>query len=122
MLHSRSRLEEIEDKFLAPYAMRSQDSRGRAFPDHEPDYRTAFQRDRDRIIHTTAFRRLEYKTQVFVVSEGDYYRTRMTHTLELAQIGRTVARALGVNEDLTETICLGHDLGHPLLATRPSRR
>jgi len=113
MLHSRSRLEGIEDEFLAPYAMRSRDSRGRAFPDHEPDYRTAFQRDRDRIIHTTAFRRLEYKTQVFVVSEGDYYRTRLTHTLEVAQIGRTVARALGVNEDLTETICLGHDLGHP---------
>ncbi len=113
MLHSRSRLEEIEDEFLAPYAMRSRESRGRAFPDHEPDYRTAFQRDRDRIIHTTAFRRLEYKTQVFVVSEGDYYRTRLTHTLEVAQIGRTVARALGVNEDLTETICLGHDLGHP---------
>ena len=113
MLYSRSRLEEIEDKFLAPYAMRSRESRGRAYPDHEPDYRTAFQRDRDRIVHTTAFRRLEYKTQVFVVSEGDYYRTRLTHTLEVAQIGRTVARALGVNEDLTETICLGHDLGHP---------
>ncbi|HNS51274.1 MAG TPA: deoxyguanosinetriphosphate triphosphohydrolase [Anaerolineae bacterium] len=113
MLHGRSHIEETEDRFLAPYAMRSRDSRGRAYPDHEPDYRTAFQRDRDRIIHTTAFRRLEYKTQVFVISEGDYYRTRLTHTLEVAQIGRTLARALGVNEDLTETICLGHDLGHP---------
>jgi len=113
MLHGRSHLEEIEDRSLAPYAMRSRQSRGRAFPDREPEYRTAFQRDRDRIIHTTAFRRLEYKTQVFVVSEGDYYRTRLTHTLEVAQIGRTIARALGVNEDLTETICLGHDLGHP---------
>jgi dGTPase len=112
-MHSRDRLEEMEDRDLAPYALRSRDSRGRAYPDHEPDYRTAFQRDRDRILHTTAFRRLEYKTQVFVISEGDYYRTRLTHTLEVAQIGRTVARALAVNEDLTEAICLGHDLGHP---------
>ena len=113
MLHSRSHLEEVENQFLAPYAMRSRDSKGRAYPDREPEYRTAFQRDRDRIIHTTAFRRLEYKTQVFVISEGDYYRTRLTHTLEVAQIGRTLARALRVNEDLTEAICLGHDLGHP---------
>jgi dGTPase len=112
MLYNRQRLEEIEDQSLAPYALRSSDSRGRAHPDHEPAYRTAFQRDRDRIIHTTAFRRLEYKTQVFVISEGDYYRTRLTHTLEVAQIGQTLARALGVNGDLTEAICLGHDLGH----------
>jgi dGTPase len=113
MLYTREHLEELEDRSLAPYALRSSDSRGRVYPDHEPAYRTAFQRDRDRIIHTTAFRRLEYKTQVFVISEGDYYRTRLTHTLEVAQIGRTLARALGVNEDLTEAICLGHDLGHP---------
>jgi dGTPase len=113
MLYTREHLEEIEDRSLAPYALRSRYSRGRVYPDHEPDYRTVFQRDRDRIIHTTAFRRLEYKTQVFVISEGDYYRTRLTHTLEVAQIGRTLARALGVNEDLTEAICLGHDLGHP---------
>lgn len=113
MLFSREHLEELEDRSLAPYAQRSRDSRGRVYPDHEPAYRTAFQRDRDRIIHTTAFRRLEYKTQVFVIAEGDYYRTRLTHTLEVAQIGRTLARALGVNEDLTEAICLGHDLGHP---------
>jgi dGTPase len=113
MLYSRDHLEELEDRSLAPYALRSRDSRGRDYPDHEPAYRTAFQRDRDRIVHTTAFRRLEYKTQVFVISEGDYYRTRLTHTLEVTQIGRTLARALGVNEDLTETICLGHDLGHP---------
>ncbi len=113
MLYAREHLEDVEDRSLAPYAQRSRDSRGRVYPDHEPAYRTAFQRDRDRIIHTTAFRRLEYKTQVFVVSEGDYYRTRLTHTLEVAQIGRTLARALGVNEDLTEAICLGHDLGHP---------
>jgi dGTPase len=113
MLYSRERLEDLEDRSLAPYGVRSRDSLGRIYPDHEPAYRTAFQRDRDRIIHTTAFRRLEYKTQVFVISEGDYYRTRLTHTLEVAQIGRTLARALGVNEDLTEAICLGHDLGHP---------
>jgi dGTPase len=113
MLYTRSHLETLEDRDLAPYAVRSRDSRGRSYADHEPEYRTAFQRDRDRILHTTAFRRLEYKTQVFVISEGDYYRTRLTHTLEVAQIGRTLARSLGVNEDLTEAICLGHDLGHP---------
>lgn len=113
MLYTRKHLEDLEEHVLAPYALRSRDSRGRAYADHEPEYRTAFQRDRDRIIHTTAFRRLEYKTQVFVISEGDYYRTRLTHTMEVAQIGRTLARALGVNEDLTEAICLGHDLGHP---------
>ncbi len=113
MLYTRQHLEELEGRELAPYAMRSRDSRGRVYPDHEPAYRTAYQRDRDRIIHTTAFRRLKHKTQVFVVSESDYYRTRLTHTLEVAQIGRTLARVLGVNEDLTEAICLGHDLGHP---------
>lgn len=112
MLFTRQQLEEIEDKSLAPYGMRSQNSKGRAYLDSEPDYRTAFQRDRDRIIHTTAFRRLEHKTQVFITYEGDYYRTRLTHTLEVAQIGRTIARALGGNEDLIETICLAHDLGH----------
>jgi dGTPase len=112
MLYDRHRLEQIEDQSLAPYGLRSGATRGRAYPDHEPAYRTSFQRDRDRIVHTTAFRRLEYKTQVFVISEGDYFRTRLTHTLEVAQIGRTLARALGVNEDLAEAICLGHDLGH----------
>ncbi len=112
MFFTRQQLEDIEDKSLAPYGMRSKDSRGRAYLDSEPEYRTAFQRDRDRIIHTTAFRRLEYKTQVFINYEGDYYRTRLTHTLEVAQIGRTIARALGGNEDLTEAICLAHDLGH----------
>lgn len=109
----RQRLEQIESETLAPYALLSRASRGRQYPDHEPSYRTAFQRDRDRIIHAAAFRRLEYKTQVFVNDEGDYYRTRLTHTLEVAQIGRTLARALAVNEDLVETLCLAHDLGHP---------
>jgi len=112
MFFTRQQLEEIEDKSLAPYGMRSKDSKGRAYLDNEPEYRTSFQRDRDRIIHTTAFRRLEYKTQVFINYEGDYYRTRLTHTIEVAQIGRTIARALGGNEDLIETICLAHDLGH----------
>lgn len=112
MFFTRQQLEEIEDKSLAPYGMRSKDSKGRAYLDNEPDYRTSFQRDRDRIIHTTAFRRLEYKTQVFINYEGDYYRTRLTHTIEVAQIGRTIARALGGNEDLIEAICLAHDLGH----------
>ena len=112
MYFTRQQLEEIEDKSLAPYGMRSKDTKGRAYLDNEPEYRTSYQRDRDRIIHTTAFRRLEYKTQVFINYEGDYYRTRLTHTIEVAQIGRTIARALGGNEDLTETICLAHDLGH----------
>ncbi len=113
MLNTRERLEELEDAALAPYGIRARNSRGRLYPEDEPDYRTCFQRDRDRIIHTTAFRRLEYKTQVFVNYEGDYYRTRLTHTLEVAQIGCSLARALGANEDLVETICLAHDLGHP---------
>jgi dGTPase len=97
---------------LASYAAFDEQSRGRRHPEPAPRYRTEFQRDRDRIIHSNAFRRLVYKTQVFVNHEGDLYRTRITHSLEVAQIGRTVARALGLNETLTEAICLAHDLGH----------
>src|SRR3989442_1602053 len=109
---TRAELEAREAAALAPYAMRSRDSRGRRHPEPEHPLRMAFQRDRDRIIHSTAFRRLEYKTQVFVNHEGDYYRTRLTHTMEAAQVTRTLARALGLNEDLAEAVALAHDLGH----------
>ncbi len=109
---TRSQLQKQEERILAPYAMKSKDSRGRVHPEEEHHYRSLFQRDRDRIIHSTAFRRLEYKTQVFVNHEGDYYRTRLTHTIEVAQIARSIARCLSLNEDLTEAIALAHDLGH----------
>lgn len=112
VMFNRQDLERIEDQTLVPYAQHSAQSRGRQYPEAEHPYRTAFQRDRDRIIHSSAFRRLEYKTQVFVNHEGDYYRTRITHTLEVAQIARTVARSLGLNADLTEAVALAHDLGH----------
>ncbi|MBI4515891.1 MAG: deoxyguanosinetriphosphate triphosphohydrolase [Deltaproteobacteria bacterium] len=100
------------EKHLAPYAMRSSQSKGRRYQESEHAFRLAFQRDRDRIIHSVAFRRLEYKTQVFINHEGDYYRTRLTHTMEAAQIARTIARALQLNEDLAEAAALAHDLGH----------
>ncbi|MFB3065189.1 MAG: dGTP triphosphohydrolase, partial [Planctomycetota bacterium] len=109
---TREAFEQREDQILAPYAMKVRHSRGRRHPEPEHAYRTAYQRDRDRIVHSSAFRRLEYKTQVFVNTAGDYYRTRLTHTMEVAQIARTIARTLGLNEDLTEAIALGHDLGH----------
>jgi dGTPase len=105
-------LKKREELTLAGYAMKSADSRGRKYREQEHPYRTNFQRDRDRIIHSTSFRRLEYKTQVFVNHEGDHYRTRLTHTIEVAQIARSIARALRLNEDLTEGIALAHDLGH----------
>jgi dGTPase len=104
--------EQREAEFLAPWGMRSAESRGRRHPEPEHPLRTCYQRDRDRVVHSSSFRRLEYKTQVFVNHEGDNYRTRLTHSLEGAQIGRTVARALGLNEELTECLVLGHDLGH----------
>ncbi|MCR5296415.1 MAG: deoxyguanosinetriphosphate triphosphohydrolase [Clostridiales bacterium] len=108
----RERLERQEYLLLAPYATRSAESDGRAVPITPCDLRTDFQRDRDRIIHCKSFRRLKFKTQVFLSPEGDHYRTRLTHTLEVAQVARTIARALRLNEDLTEAIALGHDLGH----------
>ncbi|MDH3593031.1 MAG: dNTP triphosphohydrolase, partial [Planctomycetota bacterium] len=111
-LVGRLALEERELRALAPYAHKARSSAGREHDEQEHAYRTAYQRDRDRIIHSSAFRRLEYKTQVFVNSFGDYYRTRLTHTMEVAQIARTVARAIGLNEDLTEAIALAHDIGH----------
>ncbi|MGD2077383.1 MAG: deoxyguanosinetriphosphate triphosphohydrolase [Chloroflexota bacterium] len=113
LYRARQDLEQFEKLVLAPYGLKSADTRGRVYPVKRSATRTAFQRDRDRIIHTTAFRRLEYKTQVFIFYEGDHYRTRLTHTLEVAQLGRSLARGLGANEDLTEAICLAHDLGHP---------
>jgi len=105
-------IEHDPEGHLAPWALRSDASRGRRHPEPEHRYRTAFQRDRDRVIHSRAFRRLEYKTQVFVNHEGDHFRTRLTHSIEVSQIGRTVARALRVNEDLVESLALSHDLGH----------
>jgi len=108
----RQMLEEKEKKFLSPYAQLSSQTRGRRMPEEECAIRPAFQRDRDRIIHSKSFRRLKHKTQVFLVPGGDHYRTRLTHTLEVAQIARTMAKSLSLNEDLTEAIALGHDLGH----------
>ena len=111
-MYTRSQFEALEDAHLAPWAMRSRDTRGRVHAEPEHAFRMPFQRDRDRIIHCSAFRRLEYKTQVFVNHEGDYYRTRLTHSMEAAQISRTIARAMALNEDLGEVLALAHDLGH----------
>jgi dGTPase len=110
---ARERYQAGQRPLLAPYAVADADSGGRAFAEAEHPYRGCFQRDRDRIVHCTAFRRLDFKTQVFVPHEHDHFRTRLTHTLEVAQIGRTLGRALGLNEDLIEAVALAHDLGHP---------
>ena len=108
----RERIMQNEALILSEFACKAADTRGRELPETLDDIRTDFQRDRDRIIHCRAFRRLKHKTQVFLIPHSDHYRTRLTHTLEVSQISRTVARALGLNEDLTEAIALGHDLGH----------
>lgn len=112
MPRTRQELEQLERQSLAPYAQMSGESRGRTHPEIAPDWRTEYQRDRDRVIHSRAFRRLEYKTQVFLNGTGDHLRTRLTHTMEVAAIARGIARALKLNEDLTESIALAHDLGH----------
>ena len=108
----REQKEQAEYKFLSPYAAKSAESKGREVPEDACDIRTCFQRDRDRILHSKSFRRLKHKTQVFLAPTGDHYRTRLTHTLEVSQIARTIASSLFLNEDLTEAIALGHDLGH----------
>ena len=110
---TRKDIEKRESEILAPYAMHSKDTKGRKHPEKEPKYRSVYQRDRDRIIHSAAFRKLEYKTQVFVNHEGDYYRTRLTHTMEVSQIARSIGRTISLNEDLIEAIALSHDIGHP---------
>jgi dGTPase len=112
MLNLRERTEQNEAASLSPYATKSAETLGRDFPETACDVRTEFQRDRDRITHSKSFRRLMHKTQVFISPEGDHYRTRLTHTLEVTQISRSISRALSLNEDLTEAIALGHDLGH----------
>src|SRR6266850_6414292 len=108
----REQMEANERATLAPFAQTSGESRGRKYPEPSHTYRTEFQRDRARIIHSRAFRRMEYKTQVFLNGTGDHLRTRLTHTMEVAAIARNISRALRLNEDLTETIALAHDLGH----------
>ena len=112
VIQTRRNAEDAETRILAPYALHSAASRGRAFPERADSSRTCFIQDRDRILHSKAFRRLEYKTQVFINGTADHYRTRLTHTMEMAAVGRTIARALQANEDLTEAIALAHDIGH----------
>ena len=108
----RETIEDWEFEYLSPYAAHSKDSKGREVEEEQCDIRPVYQRDRDRILHSKAFRRLKHKTQVFLTPEGDHYRTRLTHTLEVSQNARTIAKALRLNEDLAEAIALGHDLGH----------
>src|SRR5215470_12886500 len=112
MPRTRQELEELGRRNLAPYAQLSANTRGREYPDSALEWRTQYQRDRDRVIHSRAFRRLEYKTQVFLNGAGDHFRTRLTHTMEVAAVSRNISRALRLNEDLAETIALAHDLGH----------
>src|SRR5438874_4019436 len=112
MPRTRQELENLEKQKLAPYAQFSAETRGRKYKEAPPEWRTEYQRDRDRVIHSRAFRRLEYKTQVFLNGSGDHFRTRLTHTMEVAGISRNISRALKLNEDLAETIALAHDLGH----------
>ena len=109
---TRKTIEKREHEILSPYAAKADESRGRRMTEEDCDFRTVYQRDRDRIIHSKSFRRLMHKTQVFLAPEGDHYRTRLTHTIEVSQIARTIARGCGLNEDLTEAIAMGHDLGH----------
>ena len=111
-MNIREKLEQCEDMTLSKYAAHSKDSLGRDRFEEQCDMRTVYQRDRDRIIHSKAFRRLKHKTQVFLAPAGDHYRTRLTHTLEVSQIARSISKSLSLNEDLTEAIALGHDLGH----------
>ena len=111
-MNIRETAELWEEQYLSPYASQSRNTRGRDREEEPCDIRPAYQRDRDRILHSKSFRRLKHKTQVFLAPEGDHYRTRLTHTLEVSQIARTIARALRLNENLTEAIALGHDLGH----------
>ena len=108
----RERMEQEEYDVLSPQAQKAAETKGRPSPEEDNDVRTCYQRDADRILHSKSFRRLMHKTQVFLSPEGDHYRTRLTHTLEVSQIARTISRALRLNEDLTEAIALGHDLGH----------
>lgn len=112
-MRTRQDIEKLEVETLAPYAMKSRDAGARQYDEPQHEARTCYQRDRDRIVHSEAFRKLEYKTQVFIIFEGDYYRTRLTHTIEVAQLARTLGRNLRLNEDLIEAIALAHDLGHP---------
>ena len=120
-LFDRSAKEEREERYLAPWALKSAATRGRSHREEEDDLRTCWERDRDRVVHAVSFRRLMYKTQVFVNSEGDHYRTRLSHSLEVAQVARSVASALGLNEPFTECLGLAHDLGHPPFGHRGER-